>query len=303
MASSSFAKGSFFAFLAFISWGLLPLYWNLLSAIDSLHILAFRMIFSLVFVGIILLAGRNYAWLEVFRDWKKAGNVILAGLLIGFNWGLYIWAVNSGRTIEASLGYYINPLLTIVLGLLFFRERLRPMQWVAVSIALAGVLLMTLLSGRLPWVSLCLALSFGFYSVLKKTVALSALESLGSETLITLPMGLLLLCVNRGTEQGFLEFSGFQGLSYLSALPVHTWVLLSLCGAATMFPLFLFAKGAKLLPLSTIGFMQFIAPTITFMIGLLVFKESFPTHYFAAFAFIWVAVILYIISLRRDIIK
>ena len=304
MSNASFGRGCLYALMAYIVWGLLPLYWKLLSAIDPLHILAFRILLSLLFVGIILLAGRKYAWLSVLREPKKAAALILTALLISFNWGLYIWAVNSGRTIEASLGYYINPLISVLLGLLFFRERLRPLQWAAVAVALAGVLILTVLSGKLPWVPLGLALTFGIYAVLKKKVSLSALESLGSETLLSAPIGLFLLCVSFGEAgQGFPVFSGLKGLSYMGALPFHAWALLAFCGAATMFPLYCFAKGAKMLPLSTIGFMQFIAPTIQFSLGLFVFGESFPSHYFAAFAFIWVAVILYIISLKFATIK
>jgi chloramphenicol-sensitive protein RarD len=225
--------------------------------------------------------------------------MVLISMIICCNWGLYIWAVNQERTIEASLGYYINPLVSIVLGLIFFREKLRPLQWVAVSVAFAGVLILTVLSGVPPWISLALAFTFGFYGLLKKKLSLSALESLGAETLAAAPVGLLLLCFKFAGEGGAPTFSGFQGLTYLSGLPVHTWILLALCGAATMLPLYCFARGAKLLPLSTIGFTQFVSPTLQFALGLFVFGEAFSTIYFTAFLFIWIAVILYITSLLQ----
>jgi chloramphenicol-sensitive protein RarD len=292
----TFTKGIIFASLSFFLWGVFPLYWKFLIAVDSLHILAFRILLSLVLVGTILLANKNTTWLAVFREPKKAAILIPTALLICCNWGLYIWAVNQGHTLETSLGYYINPLVSIVLGLVFFRERLRPLQWAAAAIALAGVLILTLASGSLPWVSLGLALTFGFYGLLKKKLALSALESLGAETLASAPIGVFLLFFSFGG--GNTAFSGWQGLGYLTGLPPHTWALLAICGLVTAFPLYCFAQGAKLLPLSTLGFTQFISPTLQFVLGLFVFKENFPTHHFVAFIFIWTAVIFYIVSLK-----
>ena len=291
----SFGKGIIFALLSYVMWGVFPLYWKLLIAVDSLHILAFRILLSLVLVGAILLANKNTAWLTVFREPKKAAILIPTALLLCCNWGLYIWAVNRGHTIEASLGYYINPLVSIVLGLVFFRERLRPLQWVAAAIALTGVLIVTLASGALPWVSLVLALTFGFYGLLKKKLELSALESLGAETLASAPIGIFLLFFNFGSP----AFSGLQGLGYLSGLPPQTLALLALCGLVTVLPLYFFAHGAKMLPLSTLGFTQFINPTLQFALGLFVFKEAFPVHHFVAFIFIWTAVIVYIASLKQ----
>jgi chloramphenicol-sensitive protein RarD len=297
MSNKVHGKGFFFAILGYTLWGLLPLYWRLLSAIASMHIMAFRILLSLASVGIVLLLKKNYKWLAIFREPKKAGFLILAGLLLSFNWGLYIWAVNRGNTLQASLGYYINPLISIVLGLLFFKERLRLLQWAAVAVAFVGVLILSFLSGTLPWISLGLALAFGFYGFLKKKVSLSALESLGAETLASAPLGLLLFCFS--FNSGPAAYSGLQGLKYLSAIPVHVWVLLAFSGAASSTPLYFFARGVKLLPLSSLGFLQFISPTINFVLGLWVFGETFPSHYFAAFICIWIAVILYVISLGK----
>jgi len=299
MGTASIGRGFIYAILAYFIWGLLPLYWKLLIAIDSRHILAFRILFSLVLVSIILLAKRDFAWAAIFRERKKRWIIILTALLLCVNWGLYIWAVNSGHTLATSLGYYITPLVSISLGLLFFREKLKPLQWAAVIMALAGVIMLTILSGELPWVSLVLALTFGFYGMLKKKIALSALESLGAETLASVPVGIFLL--NLSFEGPYPSFSGFHGLAYLSALPAGTWILLFFCGAATMLPLYWFAQAAKLLPLSGIGFCQFLSPTMTFILGVFVFGESFSTHQLAVFLIIWAAVILYIISLRPGI--
>ena len=299
MSNKAGNKGFLYAVLSFTVWGFLPLYWRAIAAIDALHILALRILLSLAMVGIILLAKRNYAWLTVFKKPGKAGYMILTSLVLSFNWGLYIWAVNRGHTLDASLGYYINPLVSILLGLIFFRERLRPLQWAAVAIAFIGILIITVLSGFVPWISLILALSFGIYGMLKKLVPLSALESLGAETLAALPLGFLLLLFSIKGAEGIPAYSGLQGILYVASLPVHVWLLISLCGAVSALPLYFFAKGAKLLPLSALGFIQFISPTIQFVLGIFVFGEAFLPHNIGAFACIWTAVIIYLISLKQ----
>jgi len=279
--------GVFFAVFAYLLWGVLPLYWKLLAALNPLHILAFRILFSLLLTGGILLARKNTAWLGFYQDKRKRCLMLLAGIIISFNWGLYIWAVNDGHTIEAALGYYINPLVSVVLGLCVFREKLNRLQIVAFSLAVVGVVILTVLTGTPPWISLGLALSFGLYGLIKKAVNIPALESLAVETLIAAPLGIILL------------IAPYQKLSYVAELPLSTLLILLCCGVVTTLPLYLFAKGAKLLPLSMLGFIQFIAPTLTFLVGVFVFRESFPLHDFIVFGFIWTAVVLYVVSLRR----
>ena len=297
MSGAVSGKGFLAAFFAYFMWGLLPLYWKLLISVNSLHILGFRILLSLVLVGIPLALQKKTAWLSVFGKRQTSGLMILTALLLCCNWGIYIWAVNSGYTLEVSLGYYINPLVSIVLGLIFFRERLRPLQWVAVAIAFAGVLILTVLSGTVPVISLSLALTFGFYGLLKKKFSLSALESLGAETLASAPVGIVLLCLSFGQTT---TFGGFQSLAYLGGLAPQTLTLLAVSGLLTALPLYFFAHGAKLLPLSALGFTQFISPTLNFVVGLFVFRENFPLHNFVAFGFIWTAAIIYIISLRLE---
>lgn len=292
-------RGFLFAFLAYFLWGVLPVFWKLLASVDSLHILAFRILLSLLLVGIILFAQKKYSWLKVFKAPGKAVLLVPAALLLCCNWGLFIWAVNSGHTLEASLGYYINPLVSIVLGLVFFRERLLPLQWAAVAVALAGVLILTILSGALPWISLALALTFGSYGLFKKLLSLPALESLGAETLASAPIGILLLFFSYTGARGDIAFSGWRGLAYLGSLPLRAWIPLALSGFITALPLYFFAEGAGRLPLSALGFTQFITPTLQFLLGLFVFGEAFPAHNFLAFIFIWSAVIIYIVSLRK----
>ena len=292
--NKSFGKGVFFAAASYFIWGILPLYWRLLAEINSLHLLGFRIIFSLFLVSIILFARKNFSWLGFFRDRKKGLLLTLAAITISFNWGLYIRAINSGHILEASLGYYINPLISIALGLCFFREKLRPLQYIAFAITIAAVTIQTILTGTPPWISLGLAFSFAFYGLLKKTISLSALESLGVETLIAAPLGLFLLFA-----PGMAKiFPDWRGIGYLADLPVHTLFLLLLCGAVTTFPLYLFAKGARILPLSTLGFIQFISPTLNFFEGVFIFGESFPLYNLIVFGCIWAAVILYVISLK-----
>ena len=298
MEQQSFSKGVLFAVFAYLIWGILPLYWKLLVAIPPYHILSFRIIFSMVFVVLILFWGKKTSWLKFYRDKRKAILLTLAGLTISSNWGLYIWAINTGHTIEASLGYYINPLISIALGLCFFREKLKPLQTVAFCLAFAGVSILTIFTGKLPWVSLALALTFGLYGMLKKTVHLSSLESLAVETLISSPLGVLLLFIAFDAG-GNIGFPDPHALSYFRGLPLHTLLALPLVGVVSSVPLYLFSQGAKMLPLSTLGFCQFISPTLAFLTGIFIFRESFPVRNFIAFGFIWAAVIAYVVSLRQ----
>ncbi|MDR1786426.1 MAG: EamA family transporter RarD, partial [Spirochaetaceae bacterium] len=222
--NSTILKGSAMAALSYVLWGFLPLYWHLLLPVGSFHILAYRIIFSLVFVAAALLFQRKRAWLRHFLDPKKRFRIIAGSLLITFNWGLYIWAVNSGHTIEAALGYFINPLLSVMMGLLFFREKLKPLQWCAFGLACAGVGLVTAFSGTFPWISICLALSFGFYGMVKKTLSFDALEALAAETLAALPIAAFLLA---------FPFPGGQGFSDLAALPRFRVLVIPLAGPVT----------------------------------------------------------------------
>jgi chloramphenicol-sensitive protein RarD len=293
---SSFNAGIFYSVLAYFLWGILPLYWKLLSAVNPQHIVGFRILFSLILVSSILFISKNFNWLNFLKNRREGISLIITGLLISFNWVLYIWAVNNGYTIEAALGYYINPLITVVFGLFIFKEKINLLQIIAFVLAIIGVIVLMIFSGTPPWISLGLAISFAIYALLKKNIKFSALESLGAETLSAFPLSLILLTGLFGFGKGFSEQ---QGLTYLAELPVLTLFLLLLCGLVTMLPLFLFAKGVKLLPLSTIGFIQFLAPTLTFLTGVFIFREPFPPYNFIVFGFIWLAVIIFIVSLKR----
>jgi len=280
-------RGALFAFAAYGSWGLLPLFWKLLSAVESTQILACRIVFSLAFVWIILAMRGKAQWWKLLGDRKNRTALALSACFIALNWGMYIWAVNSSHTVEASLGYYINPLVNVFLGLIFFKERLRPIQWTAFAVAAVGVILMTIFSGVFPWISLGLALSFGLYGLAKKKIALTALESLASETLLLFPLAF-----------GFLFLRQMQGTATFTASALQTVLLVS-SGIITALPLLWFARAAQLLPLSTLGFIQFLSPTIQLALGVLVFGEAFPLRNFIAFGFVWAGVLLYSLSYIR----
>lgn len=283
----SLQRGTMFAFAAYGSWGLLPLFWKLLSPVESTQILACRVVFSLVFVWIILALRGKGRWWTLLLNVQNLKALALSALFISLNWGLYIYAVNSSHTVEASLGYYINPLVNVLLGLFFFRERLSPLQWGAVVLASAGVLLMTIFSGVFPWISLALAVSFGLYGWAKKKIALTSLEGLASETLLLAPLAI-----------GFLLFRQSQGSGAFAGGTLQTTLLLS-SGIITALPLLWFANAAKLLPLSTLGFIQFLSPTLQLALGVLVFGEAFPARNMIAFGFVWTGVILYSLSYIR----
>ncbi|MDR0402776.1 MAG: EamA family transporter RarD [Treponema sp.] len=282
---NSSTKGVLFAVFAYALWGILPVYWHILDFAGPLQILGCRINFALGFTALVLGITGNRTWLRLITGKETRFYTIGAGLVISFNWGLYIWAVNTGHTIDASLGYYINPLVAIFLGLVFLKEKLSVLQWSAFGMAFVGVILLAFFSGIFPWIALLLAASFGLYGLFKKKNGGGALESLGAETLAAFPIGLALLLFPPSEFSKALSFSPFQ------------WVLLASAGIVTAIPLLTFARGAKLLPLSTVGFLQFINPTILFFLGIFAFGESFPLKNLWAFGFIWAAVILYCVSL------
>ncbi|MCZ2523992.1 EamA family transporter RarD [Streptomyces sp. HB2AG] len=275
-------SGFWFGFAAYGMWGLFPLYWPLLEPAGAAEILAHRMVWSLAAVTAILLVLRRWAWVrELVRQPKRLGLVALAATVISVNWGLYIWGVNSGHVVETSLGYFINPLVTIAFGVLLLRERLRPAQWAAVGTGAAAVVVLTVGYGRLPWIALTLAFSFAVYGLVKKKVDLGGLESLAAETAIQfLPaLGFLLLLSSRGSGTFTTEGTG------------HT-LLLVLCGLVTAIPLVCFGMAAVRVPLTTIGLLQYLAPMFQFLLGILLFHEAMPPERWAGFALVWLALAL-----------
>ncbi|WP_340376854.1 EamA family transporter RarD [Streptomyces sp. SS7] len=285
MAGSSKGEGRIGllnGFAAYGMWGLVPLFWPLLKPAGAMEILAHRMVWSLVFVAAALLVVRRWAWAgELLRQPRRLALVVIAAAVITVNWGVYIWAVNSGHVVEASLGYFINPLVTIAMGVLILKERLRPVQWAAVGIGLAAVLVLTVGYGRPPWISLCLAFSFATYGLVKKKVNLGGVESLAAETAIQFLPALGYL----------LWLSAHGGATFTSEGAGHA-ALLASTGVVTALPLVCFGAAAIRVPLSTLGLLQYLAPVFQFLLGVVYFGEEMPAERWAGFGLVWLALVL-----------
>ncbi|MHC3473799.1 EamA family transporter RarD [Streptomyces sp. 7R007] len=263
-------------------WGLVPLFWPHLKPAGAVEILAHRMVWSLAFVALALVVVRRWAWVgELLRRPRRLALLVVAAAVITVNWGVYIWAVNSGHVVEASLGYFINPLVTIAMGVLLLKERLRPVQWTAVAVGAAAVVVLTVGYGRPPWISLCLAFSFATYGLVKKKVNLGGVESLAAETAIQfLPaLGYLLWLSSRGESTFASEGAGHAAL-------------LASTGVVTALPLVCFGAAAIRVPLSTLGLLQYLAPVFQFLLGVWYFHESMPAERWAGFALVWLALCL-----------
>ncbi|WP_131737461.1 EamA family transporter RarD [Actinomadura roseirufa] len=260
-------------------WGLFPLYWPLLKPAGAMEILAQRIMWSLVAVVVLLTVRRNWGWIRALRP-RRLGLLSLAALVITVNWGIYIYSVNTGHTIEAALGYFINPLISVLFGVLIFRERLRAWQWAAVGLGTAAVVVLTADYGRLPWIALVLAFSFGTYGLVKKFADMPSAESLGVETAVLFLPALVFALVLQG--RGEADF-GHHGVG-------HT-VLMATTGIVTAIPLMMFNTAATRLPMSAIGMLQYLAPVLQFLIGLLVQHEAMPMSRWAGFLLVWLALV------------
>ncbi|MGE5622682.1 MAG: EamA family transporter RarD [Bacillota bacterium] len=275
--------GMLYAAAAYAAWGLFPVYFKALQAVAPMEILMHRMLWSLLFLAAIIAWRRQWAWLgEVMRRPKVLAGFVASALLLSSNWFIYIWAVNDGRVVDASLGYFINPLFNVLLGFLLLRERLRPVQWTAVALAAAGVAWLTWQGGQLPWVALTLAVTFGLYGLLRKTAALGALEGLALETLLLFPLALAYLIV--------LTVQGRNGFAHA---PLPLQLLLAAAGPITAIPLLLFAAGARRIPLSVLGLLQYIGPTLQLLLGVWLYHEPFGGARLFGFALIWGALAVY----------
>jgi chloramphenicol-sensitive protein RarD len=275
--------GMLYAALAYIAWGLFPLYFKRLSDVSAFEVIAHRTLWSMVFVAVLLTVMRRWAWLgPVLRSPKLLGTCAVSALLLSTNWLVYVWAVQHGHVVEASLGYFINPLVNVMLGFVFLHERLRPVQWLAIGLAAAGVIWLTVTAGRLPWIALVLALSFGIYGLMRKTAHLGALEGLTLETLILSPFAAIALFW--WTSQGTSAF--------VTGDAAHiAWLLLA--GPLTAVPLLLFAAGARRITLTTLGLVQYLSPTIQFLLGVWLYHEPLAGARLVGFVLIWSALAVY----------
>ncbi len=275
-------KGIWYAFSAYLLWGLLPVYLKSVQDVPALQILGHRIIWSTLLLMLIVTWQASWGAIRQILRYRRAMWILfLAACLLAVNWLTYIWGVNSGFVIEASLGYFINPLISVLLGVFFLKERLRLWQWLPIGLAAAGVMYLTWSYGRLPWIALVLAFSFGTYGLIKKLAPVSALQGLMVETMLLFVPAL-----------AYLVFVEFQGTGAFGHGGWFHSLLLTLAGPATAIPLLLFASGARLIPLSTLGVLQYIAPTSQFLLGVLVFHEPFNFERLVGFGIIWLALIL-----------
>ena len=276
--------GILYAALAFLCWGLFPIYFHALRDVPPLQIMVHRVLWSLLFLAIIMTVRRQWGWLvPLMRQPRVIGSFAISALLLSGNWLLYIWAVNNGHVIESSLGYFINPLFNVMLGYLVLKERLRAGQWLAIALAACGVAWIAWSAGRMPWIALLLAGSFGAYGLMRKTAALGALEGLSFETILLFPIA-----------AGYLAWLTVQGEnSFITSSSDSTRLLLIAAGPITAIPLLLFAAGARRIPLTVLGLLQYIGPTIQFALGLFLFHEAFTHTRLIGFVMIWSALAIY----------
>ena len=287
-----YTHGIIYAVLAYLSWGVLPLFWKHLDMIPAMEILAYRILWSAVLsLALCLLIKRDYLR-KYFSNPKSLVRLLITGILLSINWGVYIYAVNSGQIIEASLGYFINPLVCVVLGMVFLGEKLDKTQLTAFLLAMVGVTYLTINYGHFPWIAIVLALTFGIYGLLKKKMNYDSMSALAVETALVAPFAL-----------GYLVFgASVTGISF--AIQHHTVaILLILSGVVTTLPLYWFGMAAVRIPLYSIGFFQYIAPSIKLFIGVYIFHEIFSVTHLISFSLIWAGLALYIgdmmIKLRR----
>lgn len=288
-------KGLIYVFCAYAIWGFFPIYFKLLQAVPAIQIVAHRISWSFIILLILVSLKGQLKNIRALLSPRIILLYLAAGILLSVNWLTYVWGVNSGFVIETSLGYFINPLVSVLLGVVILREKLRPLQWLPVGLAAAGVIYLTIQHGSLPWIALALAFSFGIYGLLKKIAPLKSLPGLTIET-----AGVFIPAL------GFLIFSEIQKTGAFGHVDVNTTFLLILAGLVTAIPLIFFASGAPLVPLSTIGILQYIAPTLQFLIGVFVFHEPFSYHQMIGFAIIWLALIIFSIeglNARKQAIK
>ncbi|RVX46605.1 chloramphenicol-sensitive protein RarD [Nonomuraea polychroma] len=276
-------RGVLYGVAAYTMWGLFPLYWPLLKPSGAVEILAHRMVWSLVAVAAVLVVRRHWSWIrELARQPRKLALLTLAAIVVTINWGTYIYAVNTGHVVESALGYFINPLVSVLFGVVLLRERLRPLQWAAVGFGAVAVLVLTLDYGRLPWIALTLAVSFGVYGLVKKKANVAATEGLAVETLVLLLPAL-----------GYLVFLQASGEATFPHQGVGHAVLLVGAGIVTAVPLICFGAAAIRVPLSTIGLLQYIAPILQFACGVLIAKETMPPSRWIGFSIVWLALAIF----------
>ena len=278
-------KGPIYILTCYILWGLLPIFWRTLAALDSLYLLAARIAWSLVFILAVLFLQKNYSGIvQVLHDRKEFWRLTAAGALICVNWGVFVWAVNNGHLLDSSLAYYMNPILAILLGTIVFREKLSKTQWLAVLVVLCGLVVTVVRYGRVPWISLVIGGSFAAYGAVKKTVHVDAQTSLFFETMILTPLALL-----------YMVWSELRSAGALGVLHGAQWLLLPLAGIVTTVPLLFFATGVRLTSMTLTGILMYINPTLQLLIGVFLYHEDFTSTHAILFGFVWTGLVLYLL--------
>ncbi|MDX6199811.1 MAG: chloramphenicol-sensitive protein RarD [Actinomycetota bacterium] len=288
-------RGAAFGATAYLLWGIFPLYFPLLDPAGAVEVLAHRVVWSLVVVALLVQVTRRWpAVRAVVADRGRLARLTAAAAFLAVNWGVYIYGVTTDRVVETSLGYFINPLVTVMLGVLVLRERLRPLQWVALGIAAVAVLFLAIQAGRLPWIALVLAVSFGTYGLLKKTSRVGALEGLTVETAVLMPLAL-----------AYIAGIQVSGAATLTSHGAGHAALLVLTGVITAVPLLFFGAAASRVPLTTLGLLQYLAPTMQFLLGVLFFREEMGMARLLGFCLVWTALVLFTVDLlgqrRRNV--
>ena len=279
-------KGMLYALGAYAAWGLFPIYWKWLQQVDAIQLIGHRIGWSFIILMVIIFSTKQYSALRKAASNKRVFLIyFVAAILIAINWLVYVWAVNADYIVETSLGYFINPLLSVLLGVIVLREKLRRLQWVPVIMATCGVLFLTIVYGRLPWIALTLAFSFGIYGLVKKIAPLGSLFGLTIETgILFLPAFVYLIFIDMNGHGAFMRKDLITNLLLIGA------------GVITTIPLLMFASAIQRIPLSLVGIMQYIAPTIQFLLGVFVYKEPFDRTHLIGFGIVWFALLLFIIE-------
>jgi chloramphenicol-sensitive protein RarD len=283
------SKGIFYAVFAYLLWGTMPLYWHLLASVTPQEIVAHRILWSAVFMLILSIMVFKTDFRVVLKSRKKMVYLLCTAALITMNWALYIWAVANGHIVDASLGYYINPFVNVLLGVLFLKERLTGIQKIAIAFAFFGVAYLTYSYGTFPFVSIILACTFSLYALLRKKVQVEAMSALTIETAIALPFALGFLAMTFVSHTNSYQISDFSTLLFIV-----------LAGPITAVPLYLFGKATETVSMTTLGFIQYLSPTLQLLTGILLFKEAFTHAHIVCFSAIWLGLILYSIYLIRN---
>ena len=285
----SYNQGIAYAVACYVIWGLFPLFWKAITGVPPVNVLAHRIVWSFVLLLIWVFFTSRKTFISYVKQPRLLLRLGLAGVLITANWGIYIYAVASNHIVEAGLGYYINPLVNVFLGYIFLKERLATMQKVAVVLALIGVTYFTVSYGKFPWISLLLATTFGLYGLLKKKAKLESMPALTVETMMVFPFALAFLFYSTESNAA----TPFFPSSSITSL------LLVVSGIVTAIPLYWFGKSAQVIPLSTMGFIQYLSPTLQLLLGIFVYGETFGIEYLICFAFVWAGLIFYTISILK----